>query len=128
MLAPLRKPPLARGFIHARIMAHARDGGVVDDLLGKMLASRAVGFGALPADLGLGEARLTALLALRFPRLPWILEGGGADAARLPERQDLIALLLRHAPREDERREAAQDMVLRPPLHEASAEQSSGGR
>jgi nitrogen fixation protein NifQ len=97
MLAPLRKPPLARAFIHARIMAQAADGGTNDDLLAKMLASRAVGLGALPADLGLGAERFRALRVRRFPRLPWVLEGGGHDPARLPEREDLIGLMLRHA-------------------------------
>jgi nitrogen fixation protein NifQ len=107
MLAPLSKPPLARGLIHARIMAHALDGGVEDDLLAKMLASRALGIGALPADLGLGPERLRALLACRFPRLPWILDVGGTDPARLPEREDLVALMLRHAAADGARRRAA---------------------
>ncbi len=112
MLTPLRKPPLSRDFIHARIMARAVDGGIADDLLAKMLASRALGFGALSADLGLGEARFAAMLARRFPRLPWIVEDGAPDPARLPEREDLIALLLRHASQADEGgREAAQDMA-----------------
>jgi nitrogen fixation protein NifQ len=97
MFAPAKKPSLARGFIHARIMAHALGGGVEDDLLAKMLASRAVGDGALPADLGLGADRFRLLLACRFPRLPWVVEDGGADPARLPEREDLIGLMLRHA-------------------------------
>jgi nitrogen fixation protein NifQ len=107
MLAPLRKPPLARGLIHARIMAHALDGGVEDDLLAKMLASRAVGAGALPPDLGLGPERLGALLACRFPRLPWVVDGAGADPARLPEREDLVGLMLRHAAGDGARRRAA---------------------
>jgi nitrogen fixation protein NifQ len=96
MLAPLRRPPAARASIHARIMVHAMDRSINDDLLAKMLASRALGAGALPADLGLGPERLHALLARRFLRLPWILVGGGADAAHLPEREDLVGLMLRH--------------------------------
>ena len=112
MLAPLKKPPLARGFIHARIMARALDGGVVDDLLAKMLASRAIGMGALPQDLGLGRERFLALLANRFPRLPWILDGSDTDGARLPEREDLIGLMLRHAADASTgRRDTAVDMA-----------------
>jgi nitrogen fixation protein NifQ len=112
MLAPLRRPPLARAFIHARIMAHAMDGGVNDDLLAKMLASRAVGHGALPCDLGLAPDSFHALLWRHFPRLPWILDQPGADAERLPEREDLVALLLRHGPAGGQASATTADMAL----------------
>lgn len=96
MLAPLRRPPLARGFIHAHVMVRAQPGGINADLVAKMLASRAVDMGVLPPDLGLGRAGFAALLETCFPGLAW--EGGdeGRDALRLPERQDLVALMLRH--------------------------------
>lgn len=97
MLAPQRKSAEARASIHGHIMAHAKAGDADDDLLARMLASRVVGLGVLPGDLGLGEPRFVALLARRFPGLSWPADAPGIDPTRLPEREDLIALMLRHA-------------------------------
>lgn len=111
MLAPLRRPPVARDLIHARIMAYAARGGVNDDLMAKMMASRTVGMGVLPPDLGLGRLRFQSVLVCRFPRLPWILEDFADDPARLPEREDLIGLMLRHVDEAEPSRENAADMA-----------------
>lgn len=69
-----------------------------DDLFARMLVSRTVGLGALPAGLGLGAAAFAALVRRHFPgfSLPGRLAEDGQDAERRAERDDLLALLLEH--------------------------------
>ena len=81
------------------ILAHAprRDlAGGNDGLLAKMLASAALGLGALPSDLGLGVEGLSRLLERHYPGLRWSLEDNVRHAERFPEREELLALMLEH--------------------------------
>ncbi len=95
---PGRELRHGREALYRRILAHAR-GGASDDLLARMLSSAALGLSALPADLGLGREGITALLERHFPGLPWDTQGGMGE--RMPEQDDLIALMLEDAPRGD---------------------------
>jgi len=69
-----------------------------DDLFARMLVSRTIGLGALPAGLGLGAAAFAALVRRHFPgfSLPGRLAEDGQDAERRAERDDLLTLLLEH--------------------------------
>lgn len=81
--------------LYGRLMAHAA-GLANDDLFAKMLVSQATGVGALPPGLGLDPAAFSELLSRHFPDSgPLGLTGGdGLDAARAPERDDLVGLML----------------------------------
>jgi nitrogen fixation protein NifQ len=83
--------------VHDRLTALAR-GLPNDDLLACMLATRACGGGALPADLGLGPDTCRDLLARHFPGADWPSSSlpDGVDPQRQPERDELYRLLLAH--------------------------------
>ncbi len=83
--------------LYARLMAHAL-GLPNDDLFARMLASQVRGVGVLPAGLGLAAQDYAYLSARHFPGsgpldLP---HSGSDDDGRMPERQDLIDLLVEH--------------------------------
>ena len=81
---------------HARLMAHAL-GLPNDELFARMLASQARGVGVLPAGLGLAAQDYAYLLVRHFPGSGEAPLGvAAADAARMPEWQDLIDLLAEH--------------------------------
>ncbi|MFZ5579885.1 MAG: nitrogen fixation protein NifQ [Pseudomonadota bacterium] len=86
--------------LYRRILGHAR-GGANDGLLAKMMSSAALGIGVLPTDLGLDVEGVSALLERHFPGLRWSLEHGARQLDRFPEQDDLVALMLEHAPRCD---------------------------
>lgn len=94
--------PDAREVLHAGLMAQA--GGLAnDDLFARMLASQALGMGALPPGLGLDRADFAALMARHFPRRA--LPGGDsapAQAERQAEREDLLALFAEHRAGKDD--------------------------
>lgn len=88
------------GRVFARLMARATGAGN-DRALACMIATRAVGGGALPAWLGLAPAAFAALIDHHFPGVsPDVLgavDGGPPlSDSRRGEREELLALLLDH--------------------------------
>lgn len=83
--------------VYDRLTAFA-GGRPNDDLLACMVATRACGGGALPADLGLGPDAYGEMLARHFPGADWQQCGTGnaADPERQPEGEDLYRLLIVH--------------------------------
>lgn len=82
---------------YARMMAHTV-GLPNDELFARMHISQMQGDGALPAGLGLDAQDWAFMLARHFPGFqaePLDLENGDGDDL-LPERQDLIDLLVEH--------------------------------
>ncbi len=67
-----------------------------DALLAAIITNQSLGHSALPADFGLGEARLAALTRRYFPKLSFVLPENWAPLEPLPEHQDLVNLLLRY--------------------------------
>lgn len=102
-------PPFAQGGkplsdLYAHLMTHAA-GLANDELFAKMIASQALGVGALPVGLGLSPEQFARLLVRHFPDSGPILDldqARWADAARMEERQDLLDLLLEHRAGGDE--------------------------
>lgn len=97
-LPPLEKGGKPMSDLYARLMAHAA-GLPNDELFAKMLASQALGAGALPLGLGLSPEGFARLLVRHFPHSGPLLELDQANwscEARLEERQDLLDLLLEH--------------------------------
>ncbi len=101
--AALQPAPSAAGIsampLYAELMAHAA-GLPNDELFAQMIASQMGGMGALPPGLGLDDRDFAALLADHFPgaRLSVKCATYVADP-RMPERDDVLALLLEHCAR-----------------------------
>lgn len=96
------------------LMAHAA-GLPNDDLLARMIVSQAAGQGALPPGLGLFGPDYVALLARHFPGAvpPAPSDRPAFDPDGMPERDDLLALLLDHvAGRDDSERRMAEIVVV----------------
>ncbi len=96
------------------LMAHAA-GLPNDDLLARMIVSQAAGQGALPPGLGLFGPDYVALLARHFPDAapPAPSDRPAFDPGGMPERDDLLALLLDHvAGRDDSERRVAEIVVV----------------
>lgn len=90
--------------LYGRLMTHAA-GLPNDELFAKMLASQALGIGALPTGLGLAPEAFARLLLRHFPHSGPLLELDPAHwpgEARMDERQDLLDLLLEHKAGTDE--------------------------
>jgi nitrogen fixation protein NifQ len=90
--------------LYGRLMAHAT-GLPNSELFAKMIASQALGGGALPLGLGLTPEAFARLLVRHFPHSGPLLELDQApwpEAVRLEERQDLLDLLLEHLAGKDE--------------------------
>lgn len=90
--------------LYGRLMVHAAN-LPNDDLFAKMLASQALGQGALPTGLGLSPEDFARLLVRHFPHSGPLLEldpSHWPGAARMDERQDLLDLLLEHRASADE--------------------------
>jgi nitrogen fixation protein NifQ len=100
--------------VHAELMA-ARRGDPVEDTLARIIASWALGVGAMPQWLGLGRERFERLLQTHFPGLrPSALPqaGGAVDAKRQDEMQDLHRLLMQHRSDNSESQAAMADIVV----------------
>jgi nitrogen fixation protein NifQ len=94
----LTEQPEQLAGLYGRLMSHAA-GLPNDDLFARMLASQALGAGALPTGLGLDPEAFARLLLRHFPHSGPLLEldlGNWSGEARLDERQDLLDLLLEH--------------------------------
>jgi nitrogen fixation protein NifQ len=79
-----------------------------DEILACMLSSCVNGEGALPEFLGLEELAFSRMLERHFPLVNWPGKAPGSetmDVERLPERQELIQLLLAHRADGDESEE-----------------------
>ena len=90
--------------LYGRLMTHSA-GLPNDELFAKMLASQALGAGALPTGLGLCPEDFARLLVRHFPHSGPVLELDQAHwpgEARLEERRDLLDLLLEHRAGADE--------------------------
>jgi len=114
MDTPARPAAEAVRSIHDSLMDHAA-GLPNDDLFARMIASQAVGLGALPPGLGLFGPDYVALLARHFPGagLPAPTDRPAFDPGGMPERDDLLALLLDHvAGRDDSERSMAAIVVV----------------
>ena len=80
-------------------MMQKRHGLRNDHILASMLASQLAGIGAMPPRLGLSPSQYEAMMQLHFPgvQLPQSYMGEAMiDAQRLPEQDELRALLLGH--------------------------------
>lgn len=89
--------------LHERLSACAR-GRPNDDLLARMLASRACDLGGLPPDLGLDPDGFRRMLDRNFAGADWPAPAGvspAVDPNRRAERDDLRRLLLAHRARID---------------------------
>lgn len=98
MLAPLSfRPSPARVTLHAHLMAHGA-GLANDAFIAHLLAGWSLGEGMLPADLGLGEAALDALIRRHFPALTWQPKADPGPRPTLhPEFDDLVRFIGAHA-------------------------------
>lgn len=86
----------SRDGIYARLMAVAT-GGRNSHIIASMLANWSVGESVLPARLGLSRAAYRALFVSHFPGVQWHEDParhGEIDFGRLPERDDLVKLML----------------------------------
>lgn len=84
--------------IYDYLMA-VRQGDPVEDILARILASWSLGYGAMPAWLGLGREGFEAMLQRHFPGLPkHYLGNSGAeiDPIRRDEMRDLHRLLMQN--------------------------------
>ncbi|MES9990869.1 MAG: nitrogen fixation protein NifQ [Candidatus Thiodiazotropha sp.] len=94
-------PALARETLeelHARLMS-ARRGDSIEETLARMLASWAMGQGAMPEWLGLGEPGYYLMMACHFPDIDALSLSEGASAVdpeRMDEMDDLKKLLLQN--------------------------------
>ena len=82
--------------VHAGLMA-ARRGDSVEETLARILSSWALGMGAMPQWLGMGESAFLSMLAHHFPGYdPALLDGASerVDPQRTVEMDDLRKLLL----------------------------------
>jgi nitrogen fixation protein NifQ len=82
--------------VHAALMA-ARSGDPAEDILARILASWACGYGAMPAWLGLGQGRFRDMLSRYFPGIDPGMFGRmapGLDTERSGEMADLHRLLM----------------------------------
>ena len=77
----------------AELMAQAT-GHSNDALLASMIAGQSLGYGCLPDDLGLGEARYSALLQRHFHQPAALAPQPARDP--LPEHPELVALMVRY--------------------------------
>ncbi|WP_296767349.1 nitrogen fixation protein NifQ [Thiobacillus sp.] len=115
MDAPARTAPeTLRSAYYDSLMAHAA-GLPNDDLFARMIASQASGSGALPPGLGLFGPDYVALLARHFPDAepPAPADRPAFDPEGMPERDDLLALLLDHiAGHDDSERRMAEIVVV----------------
>lgn len=103
-----------RSAYYDSLMAHAA-GLPNDDLFARMIASQASGSGALPPGLGLFGPDYVALLARHFPDAepPAPADRPAFDPEGMPERDDLLALLLDHiAGHDDSERRMAEIVVV----------------
>lgn len=85
-----------RDTTYARLMAVAT-GGRNSHVLASMLANWSVGESALPARMGLSRQSYRAMFEQHFPYVQWHEDPahqGEMDMERLPERDDLIQLML----------------------------------
>lgn len=71
-------------------------------LLATLIANGSLGHGMLPADLGLGEARFSALTARYFPGAIFESASARIPLEKLPEHEDIVNLLLRYRAGMDE--------------------------
>ncbi len=95
MNAPARD--LDRAAHYQRLKHHAA-GGILSDLLARMLASQAVGQGSMPAALGLPAHRFQSLFTEAFPhRDPDLYSSPQPPGARGDEVEELVELFLEHA-------------------------------
>ena len=100
--------------VYETLMA-ARKGGPVEETLARILSSWALGEGALPRWLGLGEPRFHAMLQTHFPRLAAGAIGvdrEAPDAGRFDEMDDLRKLLLDHRTRGSDTEAMMADIVV----------------
>ncbi|MCG6895611.1 MAG: nitrogen fixation protein NifQ [Thiocapsa sp.] len=101
MSATALDPARAAGRIYARLMARAAGRGN-DAAFASMIASRAVGAGALPPGLGLEPAAFRWLMRHHFPGATFreVLSGPShapsVPEARQEERDELVRLMLMH--------------------------------
>jgi nitrogen fixation protein NifQ len=104
--------------IHGEYASLLRDGdesGAGSDLLARIIATWSVGGGVLPDFLGLSPAAFHRLRARLFPRAEIgtrASSGSTVDPSRLPEREDLRALLLEHRGTNDELHEWMSDILV----------------
>lgn len=84
--------------LYARLVENAV-GHHNDATFAAMLSSWLCGVGAMPAWLGLEEARFVQLFSFHFPALEpsqWTHDCAAVDPDRLPESGELLSLLLQH--------------------------------
>jgi len=90
---------------YARLMALCNTGGLNAHLFARMLSGVSAHQGALAARLGLSEQDYTHMLSQYFGGFDWPhdpQQQGELDLDRLPERDDLIDLLLEYRAGNDE--------------------------
>ena len=80
---------------YAELMTHAL-GLANDRLFATLISGQSVGYGVLPPDLGLGAACVEGLVCRHFPGARFILPAQWDHVERLPEHDELRALLLRY--------------------------------
>jgi nitrogen fixation protein NifQ len=100
--------------VYDSLMAHAA-ALPNDELLARMISSQAAGLGALPPGLGLFGPDYVVLLERHFPDavLPAPTDRPAFDPDVMPERDDLLALLLDHvAGRDDSERRVAEIVAV----------------
>ena len=114
MDAPIRTSVETMRSVYDALMAYAA-GLPNDALFARMIASQAAGLGALPPGLGLFGPDYVALLDRHFPQavLPVPTGRPAFDCSDMPERDDLLALLLDHvAGRDDSEHRMAEIVVV----------------
>jgi len=95
-MADLSQQMATRDGIYARLMA-AATGGRNSHIIASMLASWSIGESAMPARMGLSRKSYRAMFMHHFFCVQWHEDParhGEADYERLPERGDLINLML----------------------------------
>ncbi len=98
--------------LYQRLKAHSA-GLANSEWLARMLSSRRVAAGAMPARLGLSNKQFFALMLLHFPGLApeeWD-DGAEIDLERAPERIELRQLLLAHCARPTPEKEWIADIL-----------------
>ena len=93
-----------RDTTYARLMALCSSGGLNAHLFARMLSGTSAGEGSMAARLGLSTDDYHQMLAQFFSGFDWPqdpYQRGELDVDRLPERDDLIALLLEYRANND---------------------------
>lgn len=97
MNLPLRSETALKNDIYDSLMAYAK-GHRNDEVLAQIVATWAGGDGMLPAWLGLSQSDFLAMYNFHFRGAPLYLPTRQLSYAddRLPEKEDLLALMLEH--------------------------------